>query len=123
MNAISKGFILTSVIYGAAGMALGLHMGLSQDHSQMPTHAHIMVIGWVSFMIFGLFYIQIEGAASGNLPRIHFWLSQVSYIVLIAGLWLVFDGQTQYEPILALSAIAYAISFLLFGVIVFRSVR
>src|SRR5690349_9500297 len=44
MNAIARGFLVSAVVYGLLGMLLGLQMGISHNHGQMPTHAHIMVI-------------------------------------------------------------------------------
>ena len=38
-----------SLIYGLAGLLLGLDMGIRHDHAELPTHAHIMVVGWVTF--------------------------------------------------------------------------
>ena len=34
---------------------------------------------------------------------------------LMIGLWLNYSGRTEYEPIAALSSIAYAVSFVLFA--------
>ena len=56
MHGIGKAFFLSALAYGVLGIMLGLHMAMSHNHGQMPTHAHILVIGWVSFAIFGLFY-------------------------------------------------------------------
>ena len=38
-------------------------MGITQDYAQMPTHAHLLLIGWVSFALFGLFCHQFPVAA------------------------------------------------------------
>ena len=46
-------------------MLLGLDMAMRHDHGQLPTHAHIMVIGWVSFAIFGLFYFVLGETVPG----------------------------------------------------------
>jgi hypothetical protein len=41
---------------GLAGMGLGIVMGISQDFSLAPVHAHINLLGWVSMMLYGLYY-------------------------------------------------------------------
>ena len=115
MTVITKGFFIAAVIYGLLGMILGLQMAITHDHGQMPTHAHIMVIGWVSFFLFGLFYLQFGERVNGTLARLHFWLAQISMVGLMIGLWLNYSGRTEYEPIAALSSIAYAVSFVLFA--------
>lgn len=114
MQGIGKAFFASALVYGVLGMLLGLHMGISKNHAQMPTHAHIMVVGWLSFAVFGLFYAHYENAVSRVLARLHLWLAQISFAGLTMGLWLLYSGQSQYEPIVALSSMAYAISFLVF---------
>ena len=44
-------FIKSSIIYIVLGMALGIYMAASQDHSQMPTHAHLNLLGWVTMAL------------------------------------------------------------------------
>lgn len=115
MNGIARGFLVSAVVYGLLGMLLGLHMGITHNHGQMPTHAHIMVIGWVSFFLFGLYYLQFGKATSRTLSVIHFWMAQCAFIALVIGLWLIYSGRNQYGPIAAVSSIAYALSFLVFA--------
>jgi ABC-type methionine transport system permease subunit len=116
MNSVAKGFFISAIIYGLLGMLIGLEMAISNNHGQMPTHAHTMVIGWLSFSLFGFYYFQFGKAMSRTLSLIHFWLAGCAFIGLIIGLLLVYSGKTQYEPIAAVSSIAYALSFLVFAV-------
>ena len=116
MSGIARGFFIAAVVYGLLGMLLGLEMGISHNHGQMPTHAHIMVIGWVSFSLFGFYYLQFGGTMSRALSLTHAWLAQISFAALAVGLWLVYSGKTQYEMIAAVSSMAYALSFLVFAV-------
>ncbi len=123
MHGIGKAFFASALVYGALGMLLGLHMAITKDHGQMPTHAHIMVIGWVSFAIFGLFYSAYGTSVSTVLSQFHFWLAQLSMAGLTIGLGLFYSGQPEYEPVAAVSAIAYAVSFLVFAVAAIASLR
>jgi len=104
-------------------MALGLHMAIGHDHGQLVTHAHIMVGGWLSLAIFGFFYALLGETVPRWLARAHFWLAQVSLAVLVAGLYLYYAGQTQYEPLAAIGALGYAASFLLFAAAAFTALR
>ena len=117
MNTIAKWFMTTAIVYGLLGMLLGLHMAMSHDHGQRPTHAHIMVIGWVSFFLFGLFYFHFGQLVRQWLAVAHFVLAQVSLLGLTIGLWLLYSGETQYEPIAAVSSMGYAVSFLIFAAV------
>jgi cbb3-type cytochrome oxidase subunit 1 len=116
MNCVAKGFLIAAIVYGLLGMSMGLEMAISNNHGQMPTHAHTMVIGWISFFLFGLFYHQFGNAVSRVLSLIHFWVAQCALIGLIIGLRLVYSGHPQFEPIAAVSATTYALSFLVFAV-------
>ncbi|MBT5107660.1 MAG: hypothetical protein HOM25_03175 [Rhodospirillaceae bacterium] len=123
MTGIAKGFFLTAIAYGVLGLGLGLAMAMSQDHGQMPTHAHTMVVGWLSFSVFGIFYHLFADSVPKLAATIHFWLAQISLVGLIVGLGLLYSGRPDAEPIAAISAMAYAVSFLLFAVIAVKSTR
>jgi hypothetical protein len=118
MTGVSARFFGSAIIYGILGMILGNIMGLTQDHSQLTTHAHLLLIGWVSFAIFGFFYHQFP-ARAGSLPaRLHFWLAQASYIVLIIGLYFIFAGNPEAgDPLAGIGSLAYLLSMLLFAVV------
>ena len=115
MHSVARGFLISAIVYGVLGMLLGLHMGITHNHGQMPTHAHIMVIGWVSFFLFGIYYLQFGKVTSRALSLTHFWLAQCAFIALVTGLWLIYSGRNQFEPVAAVSSIAYALSFLVFA--------
>src|SRR5262249_15977430 len=100
MKGLSARFFGTALLYAILGILLGSIMGASGDHSQMPTHAHLMLIGWVSFAIFGLFYHMFSERGATLLARVHFWLAQATNIVLVVALYLIFSGQPDIgEPI------------------------
>jgi hypothetical protein len=46
------------------GMGLGITMGLSQDFTLAPAHAHLNLLGWVTMAIYGLYHRSI-GRVSG----------------------------------------------------------
>jgi hypothetical protein len=123
MNSIAKRFFFSSIFYGLLGMLLGLEMAITNNHGQMPTHAHIMVVGWVSFSLFGFYYLQFGKAAPRGLSQLHFWMAQCALVGMVIGLWLVYSGKTQYEPIAAVSAITYALSFLVFAAVAIPVLR
>jgi len=124
MQGLSARFFGSAIVYGILGMVLGTVMGASGDHSQFPTHAHVMLIGWVSFAIFGFFYHLFAERSATLLARVHFWLAQASYIVFMIGLYLIFSGRTDAgEPMTAVGSIAYLLSMVLFSVVALPVVR
>lgn len=115
MNRIVVGFLVAALVYGIVGIALGLIMAISRDHGQIAVHAHVNLIGWVSFFLFFLFYRALGDAVPKPLALVHFWLAQVSAPGLFVGVWLVHAGETQYDPLAAISSLAYGASFLVFA--------
>ena len=117
MQGVARNFFTMAVIYSIVGMMLGLSMAMSHDHSQMPTHAHIMVLGWVMSAVFAFFYHLVPAARASRLASIHFWLAAVSSIGMVVGLFVLYGGTPSIEPLLAVSALVYFAATLLFAFI------
>ncbi|MEQ9326802.1 MAG: hypothetical protein RJQ21_05860 [Rhodospirillales bacterium] len=117
-------FIRASVIYAIAGMALGIHMAATHDHGQMPTHAHLVLLGWVGMTIYAFFYRLWPEAAGGILPKIHAIVANVGLIALIAALYIIYGGDIATgEPIASISSMAVFANTILFAFIVWRGAR
>lgn len=124
MTGLASRFFASALIYAVLGMALGLVMGMTEDHAQMPTHAHILVVGWVSFALFGFFYHLFPAAASNRLAAVHFWLAEASLLILLAGLVQIFAGRAEAgTPFAAAGSIGLLSSMILFAIIAWPSVR
>jgi hypothetical protein len=115
MTGPARAFFIGAIAFALAGMALGLSMAISNDHGEMPTHAHMMVLGWLSFSVFAFFYHAFPAAAASLAARIHVWLAIVSAIVLAAALFLFYRGNAGIEPLAAISSIAYFVSMCVFA--------
>ncbi len=48
-------FIIAAVA-GITGICLGILMGLTEDHSLAPVHAHLNLLGWVTMTLYGLYH-------------------------------------------------------------------
>lgn len=123
MHGLAARFFGSAILYAILGMTLGLYMGMSRDHTQMPTHAHILVVGWVSFALFAFYYHQFPQAAVGLLAKVHFWLAQLSLLALIVGLYLLFSGYAQADAVAGISSIGLLVSMVLFGAIALPTLR
>lgn len=117
-------FFASAIIYAVLGMMLGLYMGMTEDHSQMPTHAHFLVIGWVTFAIYGFFYHAFPSAVANRLANAHFWLAEISLVILLVGLFGIFGGKPDLgEPLAAVGSIGILLSVILFAFIAWPIVR
>jgi cbb3-type cytochrome oxidase subunit 1 len=124
MTGIAGRFFASALIYAILGMSLGLVMGMTQDHSQMPTHAHILLLGWVTFAIFGFFYHTFPSASDSRMASVHFWLAEIGFVMLIIGLFSIFGGRSAMgEPLAAIGSITLLASMILFAFIAWPTVR
>lgn len=122
MQGVARNFFTLAVIYALCGMALGIHMAISQDHSQMPTHAHTMVAGWLMSAVFAYFYHLFPAVAGRVLAKIHFWLTAVSGIGLLIGLYFLLAGNEAMEAVTAVASIGFYAGMLLFAFIALPAV-
>ncbi|TMJ38963.1 MAG: hypothetical protein E6G87_05325, partial [Alphaproteobacteria bacterium] len=115
MTGAARNFFILALIYAICGMLLGLYMGLSQDHTQMPTHAHAMVLGWLMSGFFAFFYHFFPEIGRSWLARVHFWFTAAAGVVLLVSLYFVVGGNTQLEPVTGISSMLYFVGLLLFA--------
>ncbi|MFZ3384334.1 MAG: cbb3-type cytochrome c oxidase subunit I [Candidatus Methanoperedens sp.] len=85
MNKLAGLFIKTSLVYLFLGTILGVLITIGPGYSFM--HSHFALIGWVSFMLFGLAYESIprytsRALYSRKLGMIQFWLANIGLIGL-----------------------------------------
>lgn len=120
---ISRNFLLTGCLYLLIGIGMGSYMGGSGDHTLMPVHAHINLLGFTLMTIFGLAYRLIPGLAMGPLALGHFWLHQLGALVLLAALFLMMSGRVAAPtigPVFPLAELAVLAGTLCFGLNLWR---
>ena len=122
MTHVDRWFLRIAVVYALAGMTMGIAMGMSHDHSQYPTHAHINLVGWVSMAVYALVYRQYPAAAASPLARWHFWIANAGALLLSIGVYLIFSGATELEIVAIIGSLLTLLGMLLFGIIVFGRV-
>lgn len=115
MKGAARLFFILAICYAIAGMALGIHMAASHDHGQMPTHAHIMVAGWLMSAVFAFFYHLFPDIGARGMAKAHFWVQAVSGVVLVVSLFTLLAGNEAVEPITALASVGFLIGMLLFA--------
>ena len=121
MQGVARNFFTLAIIYAVIGMLLGLSMAMSHDHTQTPTHAHIMVLGWLTSSVFAFFYHLVPAARNSKLATVHFWLAAISSMGMLAGLFVLYGGNPAIEPLLGVGAMAFVVATLLFAFIALRA--
>lgn len=60
-------FITTALFCLLVGEGLGIYMGVSQNFTLSPAHAHLNLLGWVTLAAFGLMHRAFPGLATSRL--------------------------------------------------------
>lgn len=115
-------FFRMAVVYGILGMLLGIHMAASHDHGQMVTHAHLMLIGWVTTFLYGA-YLKMNPSADGTLAKVLWWIATLGAIVTIVGLFLLYGAISVElgEPLATVGSLTVAVGMALFVFMVWRT--
>lgn len=116
MTNVSNWFFRLAVLYLIAGVALGLVMAASHDHSAFPAHAHLNLLGWVTMSIFAVFYRFWPTAAASKLAKAHFWIYVPAHFVQMVTLFMFVRGNAAIEPVLAIASVVVAAAIVVFAV-------
>ncbi len=119
MFAIDALFLRLAAIYAVLGMSLGIWMGISGDHGQYPTHAHINLLGWVSFALYGLIYRNVPAAAQSRLAPWHFGAANLGAVLLLTGVFAILSGHPEFEPLAAAGGMITLLGGALFAIILY----
>ncbi|MBV5269598.1 MAG: hypothetical protein JZU55_06425 [Afipia sp.] len=114
MKASSVSFY-AAVVAVLVGMSWGIVMAISQDHSAMPAHAHLNLLGWVSLFLFGIFYrlhpsLEVTRTA---LMQVYVWI--IGTISLTIGVAMLHAGNKGGEPFAGIGSFVLLGDMLLFG--------
>jgi cbb3-type cytochrome oxidase subunit 1 len=105
-----------AAVYFSLAVIVGIGMGISEDHSLFPVHAHLNLLGWVSMALFGLIYRHFQEAGRNRLAKTQFWLYNLGLPVMMVSLALKLTGFPQIEPVLGASSLVVACGAVLFTV-------
>src|SRR5215203_1736085 len=110
----------TAVLLGLVGMSWGITMGISHDHSTMPAHAHLNLLGWVSLFLFGVYYRLHPATDVGRLALAQIATWALGTVVMTVGVAAIHAGHEGADPIAAIGSLIVVGSMLLFATLVFR---
>ena len=103
---------------------LCIYMGMSKDHTQFITHAHILLVGFVASFIYGVVHKLWLGENRSGLATTQFFLHHTAAIVMLCGLFLMFGKFASEEtvgPILGIASIGVFLGMLLMLLMVVRT--
>ena len=113
--------VSTLVLLG--GMLAGIMMGVEQNFTLAPAHAHLNLVGGVLLFLFGLYYRLVPAAGTTTLAKVQGWLHMIGAILFPAGVAAVLLKGPSFEAAPIAGSLIVVAAMALFAVIVFRSAR
>lgn len=95
MPPLSRAFIKTALVYFVAALLVGVAGALQAGRELLspgvaalgPVHVHLLVVGWITQMIFGVAYWMFPKNSQTD-PRGFEWVGWATYALLNVGLLL-----------------------------------
>lgn len=115
MKRFDRAYLIWALSYAAAGMGLGIFMAVSKNHGQLVTHAHILLVGFVTSLIYAVIHKLWLPAPPRMLATVQFILHQAGCLAMFSGLLLLFGSvatEEQLSPLLGSAAIAVILGML-----------
>jgi hypothetical protein len=129
MDWFVKAFLKASVTWLALGVTLGVAMGVKPAWSVYRTaHLHMLLLGFVAMMIFGVAYHVIPRFVGSPLrsPRaagVHWWLANVGLAVMVVGFVLRAQGRPVSSVLLGVGGTAAAAGAYIFAFLIWQTLE
>lgn len=124
MKNFDRAYLIFALCYAAAGMGLGIYMGISGNHGQFVSHAHIMLVGFVTSLIYAAIHRLWLPATARGLAMTQFILHQAGSFAMFVGLLLIYGravSDAQIGPLMGAASIAVILGVLLMLVMVLKA--
>jgi hypothetical protein len=120
---IASLMMCVSVVVLLVGMLAGIVMGIQQDFTLAPAHAHFNLVGGVLLFLFGLYYRVVPAAGTTALAKVQGWLHIIGAIAFPAGVAIVLVKGPSLIAAPIVGSLIVTAAMALFAVIVFRTAR
>jgi cbb3-type cytochrome oxidase subunit 1 len=127
MDWFVKAFLKASMFWLAMGVTLGVAMGVKPAWSIYRTaHLHMLLLGFVAMMIFGVAYHVIPRFAGNPLRSTraagaHWWLANSGLAIMAMGFVLRAQGRPMSSWMLGIGGTAAALGAYIFAFLVWRT--
>jgi hypothetical protein len=109
---------IAAAIAALSGMALGIWMGVHEDFTLAPVHAHVNLLGWVTLALYGLYHRGVERARN-RLAWAQVAVAALGVPVMTVGLGAFLAGGAGAQPaVVAGSLLVFAGMALFLAVLV-----
>lgn len=126
MNKIARKHTVFGLVFAILGMLMRIYMAASHDHGQRATHAHVLLLGLVVSLLYGMVYRLWLPDEPSALATAQLVLHQAGTVGLTSGLFIMFGAllpTPTIEPVLAVASLAVLAGAVLMLVIFLRAGR
>ncbi|WP_040670187.1 DUF4084 domain-containing protein [Rhodanobacter fulvus] len=116
-------YLVWALGYAVVGMGVGIYMAASKNHAEYVAHAHILLVGFVVSLVYGLIHRLWLHQPRRAIAQVQFVLHQAATVVLLAGLLLLYGNaapEAALEPFLGIGAIGVLLAMLLMILMVIK---
>jgi hypothetical protein len=120
---LDRRFLIWALGYAAVGMVLGIYMAASQNHGELVTHAHILLIGFVLSLVYGIIHKLWLARPSRRVANVQFAVHQAAAITISVGLFLLYGNMvpmSKLDPVLGVGSVGVLLGLLLMLYMVIR---
>ena len=101
MKSLPFWFFFVASLFALGGMAWGIQMSISQDHTLSGGHAHNNLVGFLTMALYGTYYRLVPSAAATRLAVLHFWIALLGSATIGVGIALAVLGTTEIVAIIS----------------------
>jgi hypothetical protein len=113
MKGLAFWFVFLGTLFALAGMVWGIQMSVTANYTLAPAHAHNNLIGYVTMVLYGLYYAKVPAAANTMLARIHFWSALLGALTM--GIGIAMAISQQGELVVQIGSLATIVAMILFA--------
>lgn len=120
---LDRRYLVWALGYAAVGMILGIYMAASHNHAELVTHAHILLIGFVLSLIYGIIHKLWVEKPGRIVANVQFGVHQLAALAISVGLFLLYGGivpEAKLEVILGIGSVGVLLGVLLMLYMVIR---
>ena len=121
LPALAAFHLRAASIYAVIGMAFGIYMGIKQDFSLMPAHAHLNVLGWLSVTVYGLVIAKFPSIGQSRLALVQGVIAHLGVIVFVPGIAIAVLTDHAVEQLVMIGSLLVLLGGALFVPMVFRA--
>lgn len=120
MTNYAKWLIRISAIYALIGVLIGSDLAGRKDYSLVPSHAHILVVGWLTLFAYGILYYVFKDVSMQRTARLHAWTSLIGGGAMPLSMMIYYKSMNTFTTILFIStATVLLLAIILFAILVF----